>query len=40
MQDYVAWYSGDLIIGGWYGSWQLVNNVDTLHIKRIVLNDL
>jgi hypothetical protein len=37
MQYYVAWCSGDLLIIGWCGSWQLVNNMNILHIKKITL---
>jgi hypothetical protein len=40
MQDYVTCCSGDLTIGGWYDSWQLVDDVYTLHVKRIAVNDL
>jgi hypothetical protein len=40
MQDYMSWYIGDLIFGGWYDNWQLMNNMDILHVKRITLNNL
>jgi hypothetical protein len=40
MQDYVAWCSGDLAINVWYGNWQLMDDVDSLHVKKNTLNDL
>jgi hypothetical protein len=40
MQDYVAWCSDDLSIIEWCDRWQLVDNVDILHVKKIALNDL
>jgi hypothetical protein len=40
MQDYVAWCSCDLAIGEWCDKWKLLDEVNTLHVKRIALNDL
>jgi hypothetical protein len=39
MQNYVAWYSGNLTINGWCGSWQLVDDVDILYVKRMDLSE-
>jgi hypothetical protein len=35
MQAYVIWCSDNLIIYEWYGSWQLVDDVNILHVKKL-----
>jgi hypothetical protein len=37
MQNYVAWCSGDLLIVEWCDTWQLIDDIDSLYVKKITL---
>jgi hypothetical protein len=40
MQDYVVWFNDDLGIDWWCGNYQMIDNMNILHVKRITLKNL